>query len=86
MITVFGLMAALWGLGAWLRTPVALRWGMIGAVWLAMVGLHLGLPAAHPLRLATGGEARVWLAVGVVAGLVFGYRKLLVLLRKGPFR
>ncbi len=81
MTTVFLLMAALWGLGAALRTPYGLRWGMIAAVWVAVVVLHLTLPAGHALRVATGGEARVWLALGVVAGLVIGYRSLLGVLR-----
>jgi molybdopterin/thiamine biosynthesis adenylyltransferase len=82
MTTVFALMAALWGLGAVLRTPLGLRWGMVGVVWLAVVVLQLTLADQHPLRVATGGEPRAWLAVGVVAALVFGYRRLLVLLRK----
>ena len=77
MTTVFALMAGLWGLGAVLRTPFSLRWGMVGAVWLAVVALQLTLPDPHPLRVATGGDPRAWLAVGVVAGLVVGYRKLL---------
>ena len=82
MTTVFALMAALWGLGAVLRTPVGLRWGTVGAVWLAVVALQVTLPDGHPLRVATGGEPRAWLAVGVVAGLILGYRRLLILLRK----
>ena len=56
MTTVFALMAALWGLGAVLRTPVGLRWGTVGAVWLAVVALQVTLPDGHPLRVATGGS------------------------------
>ncbi len=82
MTTVFALMAALWALGAILRTPHSLRWGMVGAVWLAVVALQLTLADGHPLRVATGGDVRSWLAVGVVAALVVGYRKLLDALRK----
>ncbi len=81
MTTVFALMAALWGLGAVLRTPYVLRWGMVGAVWLAVVALQLTLPDGNPLRAATGGDPRAWLAVGVVAALVIGYRRILGLLR-----
>lgn len=82
MTTVFALMAALWGLGALLRTPIGLRWGMVGAVWLAVVALQLTLPADNPLRVATGGEPRAWLAIGVVAVLVLTYRRGLLLLRR----
>ncbi|MBA4457719.1 ThiF family adenylyltransferase, partial [Cylindrospermopsis raciborskii CS-506_B] len=44
--------------------------------------MSLRVPEGHPLRLATGGEARVWLAFGVVAGLVLGYRALVGRLRE----
>lgn len=81
MILVLSLAAALWGIGAVMKAPVRLRLGMILALWLGVVGLHLALPEGHPLRLATGGEARVWLALGVVAGLVFGYRAVVGRLR-----
>ncbi len=82
MILILTLAAGLWGAGALLRVPHGLRVGMIAGLWLAVVGLHLALPDGHPLRVATGGEARVWLAFGMVAVLVLGYRKLLVLLRE----
>ena len=82
MLPVLALGAALWGLGAVLRAPRNLRVAMIAALWLAVVLLHLTLPAGHPLRLATGGEARVWLALGVVAALVAGYRAALARLRQ----
>lgn len=81
MILVLSLAAALWGIGVVMKAPVRLRLGMVLALWLGVVGLHLALPDGHPLRLATGGEARVWLAFGVVAGLVAGYRALVLRLR-----
>lgn len=82
MILVLSLAVALWGIGAVMKAPVRLRLGMIGALWLGVVGLHLALPDGHPLRAATGGEARVWLAFGVVAGVVFGYRWVIGRLRE----
>lgn len=82
MLPVLAIGAALWGLGAVLRAPRNLRVAMIAALWLAVVLLHLTLPAGHPLRVATGGEARVWLALGVVAALVAGYRAALARLRQ----
>lgn len=81
MLPVLALGVALWGLGAVLRAPRNLRVAMIAALWLAVVLLHLTLPAGHPLRAATGGEARVWLALGVVVALVAGYRAALARLR-----
>ena len=81
MILVLSLAAALWGIGVVMKAPVRLRLGMILALWLGVVALHLALPDGHPLRLATGEEARVWLAFGVVAGIVLGYRALVGRLR-----
>ena len=81
MILVLSLAATLWGVGVVMKAPVRLRLGMILALWLGVVGLHLALPDGHPLRLATGGEARVWLAFGVVAALILGYRALVGRLR-----
>jgi len=82
MTLVFLLGAGLWGLGYGLGLPHRLRWAMIGGLWATVVVVHLLLPAEAPLRLATGGDARVWLVLGLVAALGFGYRKLLILLRK----
>ncbi|WP_434618309.1 HesA/MoeB/ThiF family protein [Tabrizicola sp. M-4] len=81
MILVLSLAATLWGVGVVMKAPVRLRLGMILVLWLGVVGLHLALPEGHPLRLATGGEARVWLAFGVVAALILGYRALVGRLR-----
>ena len=82
MTLVFILAAGLWGLGIGLKLPHRLRWAMVGGLWLAVIGLHLALPAGHGLRLATGGDARVWAVLGGVGALIFGYRKLLGMLRK----
>lgn len=81
MILVLAMAGALWGIGALMKAPVRLRLGMIVTLWLGVVGLHLLLPDGHPLRAATGGEARVWLAFGVVAGIVLGYQSLVARLR-----
>ena len=98
MALVLTMAAALWGIGWAMRTPLRLRAGMVAALWAAVVLLHLILPSGHPLRLATGGEVRPWLALGVVAALILAYRAGLARLRghataptpepdhKGPFR
>lgn len=98
MALVLTMAAALWGIGWTMGAPLRLRAGMIGALWAAVVLLHLILPMGHPLRAATGGEVRPWLALGVVAALILAYRAGLARLRgraaapvaepdrKGPFR
>ncbi|MDH2325344.1 HesA/MoeB/ThiF family protein [Cereibacter sp. SYSU M97828] len=78
MIAVIALAAALWGIGRVVGAPPRLRWAMVGAVWLGAVLLHLVLPPDAPLRSATGGDARVWLALGVVGASIAGYRALLL--------
>lgn len=81
MVLVLAMAAALWGIGRVTGAPVRLRLLMIWGLWLAVVALHLVLPQGHPLRLATGGSAQVWLSVAGVAALVLGYRALLGRLR-----
>ncbi len=74
MLLVLILAGVLWGLGALLGTPRRLRWGMIAFLWAGVVLLHLVLPAASPLRVATGGSAALWLLLGGFAALVLVYR------------
>ncbi|MEF3048686.1 HesA/MoeB/ThiF family protein [Pseudotabrizicola sp. L79] len=81
MILVLVMAAAIWGLGVVMKTPLRLRLGMIFGLWLAVVLAQLALPAGNGLREATGGDVRPWLALGVVAGLGFGYRALIARLR-----
>lgn len=82
MLLVFAMAAALWGVGVLLKTPVRLRLGMVGMLWLGVVLLHLLLPDGHPLRQATGGDAQVWLVFGGLVLLVAGYRGVLGRLRR----
>lgn len=81
MILVLGLAAMLWGLGAGLKAPKTLRLCLIGLLWLAVVGLHFALPDGHPLRMATGEDARIWLISGLILALALVYRRLLAILR-----
>lgn len=82
MALVLGLAAALWGLGAVLQAPMRLRWTMIAILWLAVVALHLTLPAGHALRLATGESAALWFVLGGTAAVVLSYRAGLIWLRR----
>ena len=79
---VLFLVAALWGLGWVMKTPVRARLIMIGLVYLAVVLAHLVLPETAELRRATGGDVRPWLVLGGVAALVFGYMRVVGRLRK----
>lgn len=81
MILVLGLAAMLWGLGAALGAPNRLRLGLIGVLWAAVVGLHFALPDGHPLRMATGEDARIWLISGLILALALVYRRVLRRLR-----
>lgn len=69
MLLVFALAAGLWLLGWVTGLPQRLRWAMIAILYLAVLALHLTLPDAHPLRLATGQSPALWLLLGG-AGLI----------------
>jgi molybdopterin/thiamine biosynthesis adenylyltransferase len=77
MLLVLALAVGLWSLGAWLKAPMRLRWGMIAGLWLAVVLAQALLPEGNPLRQATGGDLRAWLALGVGAAVIALYRLLL---------
>ncbi|MGB8621799.1 MAG: molybdopterin biosynthesis protein, partial [Paracoccaceae bacterium] len=77
MVLVFVMAAALWGIGYLMKVPLRARWLMIGLLYVAVLIVQVAFPAGHPLRAATGGSKEVWLALGVVAGLIWGYRLLL---------
>ena len=79
---VLFLMAALWGLGWVVKTPVRARLLMIGLLYVAVVLAQLVLPESAEIRQATGGDARPWLVLGGVAGLGYGYTRLVARLRR----
>ncbi|MGV8951766.1 MAG: HesA/MoeB/ThiF family protein [Cypionkella sp.] len=82
MMLVVTLAVALWALGWAMGTPHRLRWGMIAGLWAAVVVANLVLPADNPLRVATGGDARVWAVLAGLATLIWGYRAGLRRLRQ----
>ena len=81
MILVFAVAAGIWGLGALTGAPRHQRWIMIGLLWLGVLAINLGLPVEHRLREMTGGDARVWLVLAGVFGVIAGYRILLTKLK-----
>jgi molybdopterin/thiamine biosynthesis adenylyltransferase len=74
MALVLTMAGVLWGIGWAMKAPVRMRAGMIAGLWAGVVLIQLILPEGHPLRAATGGEVRPWLALGLVAGVVLAYR------------
>ena len=82
MALVLGLAAAIWGIGWAAGLPQRWRWGGPGLLFAGVIGLHLALPPAHPLREATGGSAALWVALAFLAAAVQGYRWILRRLRE----
>ncbi|MDZ7709071.1 MAG: molybdopterin-synthase adenylyltransferase MoeB [Roseovarius sp.] len=74
MLLVLVMAAVLWGIGVAMGTPRRLRWGMIAGLWAAVTLAQLVLPVGHPIRVATGEEAALWLMIGGAAVLVLVYR------------
>ncbi|GLS85444.1 molybdopterin biosynthesis protein [Cypionkella aquatica] len=74
---VLWLMLGLWCLGWVMGTPKRVRWGAIAALWVAVILANLALPLGHPVRTATGGDARVWGVAALALGVILGYRYIL---------
>lgn len=74
MLLVLAIAAGLWGLGHFMGAPRNARAMMIAILYVAVLGLHVALPAGHPLRLATGESAALWLILGGMGLLVWVYR------------
>ena len=81
MIMVGAMAAALWGIGIAMNVPHAVRWNMMAILLGGVMIVHVILPDGHPLRLATGGDARLWGLLIAFGFLVWGYRKILASLR-----
>lgn len=86
MILVLTMAAVIWFAGRAMGTPVQARLYMLALLYVAVLVVQIALPDGHPLRLATGREPALWLLIGGLALLVWGYRALLrrVQARAGP--
>lgn len=82
MILVFVMAGAIYGLGAYFKAPKAQRWALIGVLFAAVIGVLLVFPQSHPLRVALGGSPAPYFLLGGFAALAFGYRLLLVGLKR----
>lgn len=82
MIAVLVMAAAIWLLGAAFKTPKRARFNLLGLFYAGLIALHLILPAAHPLRLATGETVAPWALLGGAIAIVIAYRAALERLRQ----
>lgn len=71
----------LWVIGMVMKVPNTARWNMMAILLIGVMIVHVVLPDGHPLRMATGGDARLWVIIFGFGVLVWGYRKILRNLR-----
>nr|WP_283254982.1 molybdopterin-synthase adenylyltransferase MoeB [Marivita sp. GX14005] len=73
---VLALAAFLWAVGALLKLPYRARLYMIGLLYVGVLFIQIVLPQGHPLRLATGQSAALWIILGVFAALAAAYGRV----------
>ncbi len=81
MILVLLIAAVVWGVGWAMGAPRALRISLVAVLLAAVIAMQLTLPNGHPLRQATGGDARLWFLLLGLGFVVAGYGYLLSALR-----
>ncbi|MGJ8618291.1 MAG: HesA/MoeB/ThiF family protein [Sulfitobacter sp.] len=82
MMIVLIIAAAIWFGGRFLDVPRGVRVGLLGLLFAAVIGIQIAFAPTHPLRVATGGSAALWLILGAGVAVVLGYRKMLGVLRR----
>lgn len=75
-------LAAIWGLGTWLRLPLGLRWGLTALVFSAILLAHAVLPPGHPLPARLGGSFAGWATLAGAVAVVALYARGLGWLRR----
>lgn len=81
MIMVGTMAITLWVIGWLMKVPYAVRWNMMAILLVGVMVIHVILPDGHPLRMAIGGDARLWAIIFGFGVLVWLYRKFLGALR-----
>ncbi|PJI85294.1 molybdopterin/thiamine biosynthesis adenylyltransferase [Yoonia maricola] len=81
MIMVGTMAITLWVIGWLMKAPYAVRWNMMAILLVGVMMIHVILPNGHPLRMATGGDARLWAIFFGFGVLVWLYRKFLGVLK-----
>ena len=82
MLLVLILAAALWFGGRWLGVAREVRASLLGLLFVAVLGIQIAFPETHPLRLATGGSAALWLVLAGFVALFWVYRQIILNLRR----
>ena len=82
MMLVLILGAVIWFGGRFMGAPRGLRIGLLALLFVAVLGVQFTFPEAHPLRVATGGSAALWLLFAGFVAVVFAYRGMLTVLRR----
>ncbi|EBA12302.1 HesA/MoeB/ThiF family protein [Roseobacter sp. CCS2] len=77
MIMVGTMAITLWVIGWAMKAPYAVRLNMMAMLLVGVMMIHVILPDGHPLRLATGGDARLWAIFFGFGVLVWVYSKFL---------
>lgn len=67
------LAVGIWTLGWIMDVALRQRLLVLAGLWAAVVLAHLVLPDGHGLRVALGGDVKVWVVLGAVGALGFGY-------------
>jgi molybdopterin/thiamine biosynthesis adenylyltransferase len=81
MLLVLIMAGAIWFGGRFLDVPIQVRRTLVVLLFVAVLGIQLAFPDAHPLRIATGGSAAIWLILAGFAGIFFAYRAVIRHLR-----
>jgi len=81
MLLVLLLGAAIWFGGGWIGATRDVRALFLCLLYIAVLGINVAFPQTHPLRVATGGSAALWLILGGFVALFLGYRHLIRALR-----
>ena len=82
MLLVLILAAAIWFGGGKMGAPREIRATFLGLLFIAVLGIQIALPDSNPLRQATGGSAALWLILAGFVALFWGYRRVLLRLKK----
>ncbi|MEL6205229.1 MAG: molybdopterin-synthase adenylyltransferase MoeB [Pseudomonadota bacterium] len=78
MIFVLALALTIWFAGRAAGFPAQARWLALGLLYIAVLFVQVALPAGNPLREITGREPALWLLIGGLVAVVYGYRALLM--------
>ena len=77
MITVLVMALVIWFSGRAMKAPVRARLLMLALLYVAVLFVQIALPEGHPVRMATGESPGLWLLIGGLALVGYGYALIL---------